>query len=283
MVNKILIIIGIIICLFLIGLVSDAIRVHLAKTKVEKYLEEVIREGAVLIDTPTLAKGKIKEEAKIYSLSLTDNDIIISQHLNKITITKSLLIRTYFAWLVGKKAVKLYLQRQGDILRQIQPITTLETIPLGIMRPKGLNFGLLYKLAKEPETSLLEEKLVGLDFESEISKVLRVGNILKLRQLEEGELEGLIGFFIDACEEGCSINNFSPQCPRLIKLPIVESFEPIPSMVKVVGFACFFIEGVDEEKITGYFVEHYQPGISDVKISTDFGLRTRSKVEVIIK
>lgn len=281
MVNKILMTIGIIICLFLIGLVSDVIRIDCLKTNVEKCLEEVIRKGAVLIDTPQDCKEKIKEEARVYPLSLTNDDIIISPYLNKITITKSLLIKTYFAWLVGKKALKLHLQKQSNILRQIQPITELETIPLGIMRPKGLNFGFLYTLAKEPQTSLLEEKLVGLDFESEFSKVLKVGNILKLRSLEEGELEALGELFIDACNEGCSLNNFSQRCPKLIKLPIVESFEPITGMLKVVGFACFFIKEVDDEKIRGYFVEHYQDGTSDVKVSTDFGLRTRSKIEVI--
>lgn len=281
MVNKILMTIGIIIGLFLIGLISDVIRVNLVKTKAEKCLEEVIRKGAVLIDTPQAVKKRIKQEAKVYQLYLSDMEINISPHRNKITITKSLLIKPYFAWLLGKKTLKLHLQKQVDILRQIQPITELETIPLGIIRPNGLNFGFLYKLAKEPETTLLEEKLVGLDFESEFSKTLKVGNIIKMRQLKEGELEGLIRVFIDSCKNGCRINNFSPKCPKLLKIAVVEPFEPIPSMVKVVGFACFFVEEADDERIRGYFVEHYQHGISDVKVSSDFGLRTRSKVEIV--
>ncbi len=281
MLNRILMTIGIIIGLFLVGLVSDVIRVHLVKSKVERCLEEAIKRGAFLIDTPMQAKEKIRQEVKF--ISLTADEIIISPSLNKITITKSLSIKTYFAWFVGKKILKLHVQKQADILRNIQPITKLETVSLGIIRPEGLNFGFLYKLAKEPETGLLEEKLVGLDFEAEFSKTLKVGNILKLRELKEGELEELIMLFMDTCRQGCNINNYSPRCPKLLKIPIVEPFTPIPSMVKVIGFACFFIEGVEDEKITGYFVEHYQHGTSDNRISVDFGLRTRSKIEVKIK
>ncbi|MEW6097375.1 MAG: hypothetical protein AB1567_12775 [bacterium] len=283
MLNKILITIGIIIAIFLVGLVTDVIRGHFVKRKVERCLEEVIKKGAVLIDTPLQAKEQIKEEAKGYSLSLTDNDIIISSSLNRIIIAKSLSIRTYFAWIVGKKELKLHVQKQADILRTIQPITELETISLGIIRPKGLNFGFLYKLTTVQETGLLEEKLVGLDFELGFSKTIKVGNILKLRKLEEGELEELMMFFMRGCKMDCRMNKFYHKCPKLLKIPVVEPFKPIPSMVKVVGFACFFIEGVDDEKVTGYFVIHYQPGISDDRVSNDFGLRTRSKIEVTIK
>jgi len=69
----------------------------------------------------------------------------------------------------------------------------------------------------------------------------------------------------------------------LLRLPVVEPFKPIPSMVKVVGFACFFIEEVNDKEIRGYFVEHYQSGTSDPKVSIDFGLRTRSKIEIKTK
>jgi len=215
MVNRVLIIIGMIIGLFLVGLVSDVIRVHFVKSKVERCLEEVIKKGAILIDIPLQAKEKIKEEAKGYSISLTDDNIVISSSLNRITITKSLIVKTYFGWIVGKKKLKLYVQKQADILRTIQPITKLETISLGIIRPKGLNFGFLYKLTPTPERrSLLEENLVGLDFELEFSKTLNVGDIIKLRQLEDGELKSLISLFINACKSNCTINNYSPQCPN---------------------------------------------------------------------
>lgn len=279
MLNRILIAIGIIIGLFLVGLVSDVIRVNLVKSKVERCLEEAIKRGAFLIDTPMQAKEKIRQEVKF--ISLTANEITISPSLNKITITKSLSIKTYFAWLVGKKVLKLHVQKQTDILRNIQPITKLETVPLGIIRPKGLNFGFLYKLTTTPEISLLEERLVWLDFGLEFSKILKVEDIIKLCPLEEGKLKKLIMLFINACQQGCNINNYSSQCTKLLKIPVVEPFRPIPSMVKVVGFACFFIEGVDDEKIIGYFVEHYQQGISNNMVSVDFGLRTRSKIEVI--
>lgn len=278
MLNRILIAISIIISLFLVGLVNDVIRVHLVKSKVERCLEEAIKRGAFLIDTPMQAKEKIRQEVKF--ISLTADEITISPSLNKIIITKSLSIKTYFAWLVGKKVLKLHVQKQADILRNIQPITKLETVPLGIIRPNGLNFGFLYKLTTTSETSLLEEKLVGLDFEAEFSKILKVGTILKLRELEGSELKKLIMLFINACQQDCHINNYSPRCPKLLKIPIVEPFNPIPSMVKVIGFACFFIEGVEDEKIIGYFVEHYQHGTSDNRVSVDFGLRTRSKIEI---
>lgn len=284
MVNRILIGIGIIIGIFLVGLVSDVIRVQVVKNKLEMSLEKVIRKGAILIDTPQQAKKTMKEEVKFYNISLTDDNIVINPSLNKITITKSLSIKSYFAWVLGKKELKLYVQKQASILRKIQPITELETIYLAIIRPKGINFGFLYKLAKEPTTTILEEKLVCLDFELGFSRTLKVGDILKLRDLEEGELEVLETLFINACKrlckQDCNINNFSPNCPKLLKIPVVE---PVSSKVRVVGFTCFFIVGGDDEKITGYFIEHYQPGISDSRVGIDFGLRTRSKIEVIIK
>lgn len=278
--NRILTIIAIIICLFLIGLISDVLRVHLAKNMYERCLEDAIKKGAVLIDTPLAAKEKIIQSAKTYGLSLKNDEVTISQSLDRIVVTTSLSIRTYFAWLVGKKTLTFYVQKQADILRKIRPITELETIPLAIIRPKGINFGFLYKLALEPQTNLLEENLVGLDFEG--SQTINTGNIIKLRSLEENELEGLTAPFISACPGGCNIDNFHPRCHKLLKIAIVEPFEPISSMVKVVGFACFFIEGVTDEGITGYFVEHYQAGVSALSEGIDFGLRTRSKIGVRI-
>ncbi|MDI6736102.1 MAG: hypothetical protein QME42_07930 [bacterium] len=299
--NRILIIIGIIICLFMLGLVSDVIRVHSAKIMSERCLEDIIKKGAVLIDTPLAAKEKIIQVSKTYGLPIENDEVTISQSserlaLFKIIVTTSISLRAYFAWLVGKKTLTLYLQKQADIERRIQPITELETVSLGILRPKGINFGFLYKLTLEPETNLLEEKLVGLDFEGSstsvrrASKTIKTGNILKLRSLEENELDGLRTSFISACKKSCNLNNFHPRCPKLLKIAVIEPFEPIPSMVKVVGFACFFIEDVTvcqdtkcPDTIMGYFVEHYQPGISEMNEGIDFGLRTRSKIKVRIR
>ncbi len=298
MLNRILIIIGIIICLLMFGLVSDVIRLHSTKIMSERSLEEIIKKGAGLIDTPLAAKEKIIQVSKTYGLPLKNDEVTINQSLEKlglfkIVITTSLSIRAYFAWFICKKTLTLYLQKQADIERRIQPITEIETIPLGVIRPKGINFGFLYKLSLEPQTNLLEEKLVGLDFEGSstsgngISKSIKVGNILKLRSLEENELEGLIAPFISACKKGCNLKSFHPRCPKLLKIAVVEPFEPIPTMVKVVGFACFFIEDIMasqnikySDTITGYFVEHYQAGISEMNDSVDFGLRTRSKIKV---
>lgn len=69
---------------------------------------------------------------------------------------------------------------------------------------------------------------------------LYVGQILNM---EKGNMSGptLEGFSTryDNCHDGCTADNFEPDCPRLVYIPVVEVISK--GQVKIVSFAAFFL------------------------------------------
>lgn len=87
---------------------------------------------------------------------------------------------------------------------------------------------------------------------------------------------------ISKCEHGCTYDNFQPDCPRVIKLPVVH-YDKLNGHkpVTVVGFAAFLVDDVRDSgsiDITGRFVKTLAEGEGSLE-QTDYGLRTAKLVE----
>lgn len=112
---------------------------------------------------------------------------------------------------------------------------------------------------------------------------LQIGDVI---ETETGNMSGPtswgIAYRILACNHvpRCSFNQFSPDCSRLLLVPVVEPVnlnDNQISQVKIVGFAAFFIENFvssgNENYLTGRFVKMVASG----KVTgqpTEYGLFT---------
>ncbi len=65
---------------------------------------------------------------------------------------------------------------------------------------------------------------------------------------------------------GCTAEHYDPDCPRLIKVMVIEKVGT--SYVKVRGFAAFIIEGVYDDVIIGSYVKYLEDG--DVETDTSW-------------
>lgn len=108
-----------------------------------------------------------------------------------------------------------------------------------------------------PGAKLYEEDL-KLGFNEEI----KIGDILNIQtgNISGNTFEG-IQYRIDQCKHtpACTAEQYSPDCTRIILIPIISSYGD--KKVQVKGFSAFFVESVagmgNENYITGKFLQQY--------------------------
>ncbi len=96
--------------------------------------------------------------------------------------------------------------------------------------------------------------------------VVRVGDVLPVEpgNMSRPTTRG-VAYRLSQCRDGCTWDNFRRGCPRLVLVPVVR---PEPGkgekMVRVVGFAAFFLEEVggtgEDSYVRGRFVQYVGPG-----------------------
>lgn len=78
---------------------------------------------------------------------------------------------------------------------------------------------------------------------------------------------------------GCTIDHYDPDCPRILKILVIEKVGDHDVMVK--GFAAFVIEGVFEDEVLGSYIEMIEPGNAELgsNWSAEYGVYSVSLVE----
>lgn len=108
--------------------------------------------------------------------------------------------------------------------------------------------------------------------------MLRVGDVVLT---EAGNMSGPtadgVEYRISQCKEGCTFENFTRDCPRLVIVPVVRVVEEEgghPKSVEIRGFAAFFLEGVEgqgnKNNVIGRFVRTVYPG--EMQAGADYGV-----------
>lgn len=120
------------------------------------------------------------------------------------------------------------------------------------------------------------------DYEERIKKgyqaMRRVGDIIFT---ESGNMSGPtargVEHRINQCKDGCTFENFTRDCPRLVIVPVVRIVDTCgghPKYVEIRGFAAFFLEGVEgqgnESNVIGRFVRTTTTG--ELQSGGDYGL-----------
>lgn len=266
-----LIFIGIVVSGLLLGMVSDVLRAYLVRYKVERNLEASISEGLTSLNNQELYKKAIKTLAGRRGILLGENEVEVSADLSWIRISHYQAMKTWAAWIFGKSKIDLNAQVKANILKEGSGPLALcqDPVSLGIRRPKGLNYGLRYRLSKEKE-GLLSEALIALTF----TPPLRVGDLVEIGQPKIEKAP-----FLREENEGETYRHFKPTSSRLLKMPVVQ--QRSRTKAEVVGFAPFFLEEVEKDSLLGRFIIFYEEGSFDKEGEVaDFGLRSKGKVSL---
>lgn len=108
------------------------------------------------------------------------------------------------------------------------------------------------------------------------SGTLTVGQVL---DMESGNMSGptMDGFTtrVSRCTDGCTADNYLPDCPRLVYVPVIEVLPE--KQVKIVSFAAFFLETCGGSGNNSYIEATYikditLPNSAAGKSGQDFGL-----------
>lgn len=94
--------------------------------------------------------------------------------------------------------------------------------------------------------------------------LIRVGDVLPV---ETGNMSGPtiqgVEWRLEQCTDGCTFDNFTRDCPKIMLVPVVRYLGGHGSnqSVEVRGFAAFFLEGVEGQgNVIGRFVRTVAPG-----------------------
>lgn len=102
--------------------------------------------------------------------------------------------------------------------------------------------------------------------------ILRVGDRILI---ESGNMSGPtaqgVEYRIAQCKKGCSHNDFDPECPRVMLIPVIRVVSS--EEVEITGFAAFFLEGVGGHGIDNYVIGRFVKMVISGELGggTDYG------------
>lgn len=281
-----------------IALVTDFGLVALNKNKLANAADAAALAGVQeLPEDPSLASQIARDYA--HENGLTDEQVEVKLVPNLATsqfvgvqVTTCKAVDYIVAKVLGFTSIDL----QAKATAQVMPITSVYgAAPLFIPDTQPLVFGQQYTL-RSKDSNFGPGNFGALDFPyssgaKDFAYYLANGydGVIKVSyQIDtltgvkkEKTIEG-ISKRISQCKHGCTYDNFQPDCPRLLKLPVVHydnlnGHKP----VTVVGFAAFLVDDVRDSgsiDITGRFVKTLAEGEGSLN-QTDYGLRTAKLVQ----
>lgn len=262
--------------------VVDAGGIYLEKSRLQKALDAAVLAGAqVLIDPNGNPKATAKDIAAKNGFTVEDSEIEVGAdyvEINK-TVNKNLT----FARVLGFNDADVPATARAEL----SSLSSGEGIvPIGILQNNFVR-GESYILNAQPGNSHSPGNFGFLGIDGNGGNVLReaIMNGTKRKVLEEfewtepGTMAGPVrqGFEYrinqDAGKEHCqSHETANSSCSRVIITPIVESYEDATgrSMVRITGFAAFWVESAGNHEVRGRFIDVYTNGTAGP--GQDFGV-----------
>lgn len=275
---------GLTVFLGLSAVVMDGGLLYITKAQLRNGVDAAVLAGAQ--DLPYQPE-KAKDLAVLYAAGnkINDNELVIEIYNNNKAIKASAErnVVFFFAKFLGHESSTVKVQA----IAEVAPVAGVNgAVPLGI-EDFDFAFGGTYTLkvgAGEEDEGWFGALALGgpgsRTYEENLTHgylgTIRVGDIL---EVETGNMSNptkrAIDLRIERCNHTpyCTAVNFSPACPRLLKVPIIE--EVGHRKVKVLGFAMFLVDEVEgqgnENYITGRFIQTVTDGEIDFS-GRDYGL-----------
>ncbi len=279
----------------LMTLTADAGLLYLEKSKLQNTVD-----SAALAAISVYGEGqeKMLEEAGKYSnlngVPSEELSIYIQEDNRKVTVSSDKSVSLYFA--------KIFSMSSADVEAKATAVTGPVAAMKGI-RPFGVEeqefiYGETYTLKNGGgggTTGNYGALALGGNGASTYRNNLVNGyfaHALKVGDQIETETGNMDGATFDGVSEilgsdfhlhGENLSQLEADCPRLIKIPIIDSFSIAGrSTVKIVGFAAFFLDNVvkinGKTEITGRFIKSIGEGVID-ETGVGYGLFGTKLVE----
>lgn len=266
----------------IIGLMTftvDAGLLYFEKNKLQNTVD-----SAALAAVSAYAEGREKmlEEAYKYSglngVPAEKLNIDISENKRRVTVTAGKPVALYFARIFNKSGEDIDVKAAAVT----GPVSSAKGIrPLGV-EEQGFVYGETYTLKHGGGGGTTGNygaiALGGTGASNYRNNLINGYNVRSIKvgdelETETGNMDGSTYDGIknlldsDLNEHGDDLSQLEVNCPRLIKIPIIDYFGAGRSTVKVVGFAAFFLDDVEKingkTEITGRFVKRVGEGEID--------------------
>jgi len=282
---------GMVVLLGCASLVTDVGLLYTSRNRLINAADAAALAGAQeLPDKPEMAEAVAREYAKTNGVDEDHLEVEVSADRKSITVKPRQNVRFLFAQVLGFTEQEV----NAEATALTAPLTgAIGVVPFSI-EEQLLELGKQYVLkegAGGPAVEGADGKMSGWygaldpdnqqggganDYRERIKhgyqRMLRVGDRVLV---EEGNMSGPttrgVQYRINQCKEGCTFENFDPDCPRVMIVPVIK---PVNSKeVEIRGFAAFFLEGVqgqgNENNVIGRFVKTVYPG--ELGGGTDYG------------
>jgi Flp pilus assembly protein TadG len=272
--------------------VVDAGMLYLEKTKLQNGVDAI-----ALAAMQDFRKGEssMMNQAYLYAdlnkIDLQTLQISITDNKRSITVTAKKSVDFYFAKIFNMTSTVVQAKataKAGAIVATdgIRPFAVEQqvfehghsyTLKKGAGDAYTGNYGAL-ALGGTGSTTYKNNLMYGYNVDLKIGDLVSIGEDF---DTEPGNMSGPtyegVKYLIDKdTHEHTDLNNLEANCPRLITIPIIDSFDVEGrSTVKIMGFAKFFLDDVDyiggQTEIAGRFVRALEEGKID-DLGYDFGL-----------
>ncbi|CCO07027.1 pilus assembly protein TadG-related protein [Desulforamulus hydrothermalis] len=281
-----------------LALVTDFGLVAFNKSKLANAADAAALAGVQeLPENPALASQIAQSYAQANGLQVNQVEVKLVPDLDSSQyVGVQVIASKTVEYVLGKIWGFSSLQLQSQATAQVMPITSVYgAAPLFIPDTQPLVFGQPYTL-RSKDADFGPGNFGALDFPNsagakDFSYYLANGyeGIIKVSYeidtltgvKKQKTIEG-ISQRIAKCTHNCTHEHFQPDCPRLLKLPVVH-YDQLNGHkpVTVVGFAAFLVDDVRDAgsiEITGRFVKTLAEGEGSLN-QVDYGLRTAKLVQ----
>ncbi|MEH6953576.1 pilus assembly protein TadG-related protein [Neobacillus drentensis] len=265
------------------ALVIDVGRLYSEKSNLQNALDAAALAGAQgLKVSEAQAITNAKEVAQSNGFPITETNLTVTS--DSIRVTRNVMVPLTFARVIGhnESEVGATAKAMAGHLRKANGITPIAVEESQI--PNGTALTCFNPGGQQGNCGFVSIAGTGAKDLSEAIKngsTYTVGNQI---ETEPGEMWGPVNTAIDSLIKSdkdkpqCQAANTADKtCKRVINVVITDTWVGADgrSVVNVVGFAAYWIEGFDKDKVLiGKFLERYKPGeIGDTDVGTLYGAK----------
>ena len=255
---------------------------YLEHTRLAASVDAAVLAGAQDLPDLNAAEAKVREYAQLNGIDPAVINIGFSQDNRQITVTTSKTVDLHFAKVLGFNTATV----NGRATARIAPVSEMANlIPLGINENLlPLSGGTEYMIKGGAQDGNPWRGIIGYPGQGNGGSTYRnlvingydgIVNIGDLEDKVPGNKSGPtmqgVDERINACGNGCTWNNYEPNCPRVVMVPI---YRDLGSQLRIVGFASVFLERVDgngnNSRVWATYINYTVSGETDDSITNSY-------------
>ena len=278
--------------LTLVALVVDVGMLYLERIKLVNTLDAIVLSGVQELPEDSLTAKDIAQEYAVNNNLASEQVTINVIDSNQIEAVGKRKVAMKFAPVIGIYEVEITSSSKAKV-SQVNAITG--AVPFGVVKQNfsyGQSYYLKYGAGGPANASGLNGNFGALalggtgakNYEENIKyghdQQLEIGDTVTT---EPGNMSGPtrkgVEYRIDQCNHvpSCSYDSVKPKCSRLLYVPVIDDLGKGRSTSEIVGFAAFFLEGMDKKKgnsyVEGRFIKWFADSAEMDSNAQDFGLR----------